>query len=99
MPHAREDHQGRRAFGRARGGLPFPGYVIESFWIARDGTAVFSLTRLSSNLYAIEIDAGGESPEPRQLTFDDVVNTYPAYGPGGRIAFHQEGAGRPSPRG
>ena len=75
--------------------LPFPGYVIESLSIARDGTAVFSLTRLSSNLYAIEIDAGGESPEPRQLTFDDVVNTYPAYGPGGRIAFHQEGAGRP----
>jgi Tol biopolymer transport system component/DNA-binding winged helix-turn-helix (wHTH) protein len=76
--------------------LALPGYVARSFDVARDSTAVFSLTRLSTNLFALDLDAAGHAGPPRQLTFDDVVNTYPDYGPGGRVCFHQEGGGRPA---
>jgi Tol biopolymer transport system component/DNA-binding winged helix-turn-helix (wHTH) protein len=76
--------------------IPFPGYVVRSFSISRDLTAVFQLTRLSSNLFAVDLDAAGDAGPARPLTFDDVVNTYPDYGPDGRLAFHQEGAGRPA---
>ncbi len=81
--------------------LPFPGDVIESFSIARDGTAVFSVDPpVGRTSTPSTIDAGGESPEPRQLTFDDVAqHATPTTAPAAASPFEQEGAGRPSPRG
>jgi Tol biopolymer transport system component len=74
--------------------LQFPGYAVSSFSIGRDLTAVFALYRNSANLYAVDLDAAGQATAPQQLTFDDATNTYPDYGPSGRIAFHQQGVSR-----
>jgi Tol biopolymer transport system component len=65
--------------------------------IARDGTALYHLNRLSVNLFAVDLDgSGGPAGPPRPLTFDEeAINRYPSYGPGGRVLYEQEAAGAP----
>lgn len=75
--------------------LPFQGYFVEGFSIAENGTAVFALLSLTVNLFAVAVDARGATAPPVPLTFDDAINTYPDYGPTGRIAYHQVVPGRP----
>jgi Tol biopolymer transport system component len=75
--------------------LTFHGEGVGTLSIAQDGTAVFSWTRLSVNLFAVDVDENGATEPPRQLTFDDGIMRYPDYGPDGRIAYEQEIAGRP----
>lgn len=77
--------------------LTFQGEGVERLSIARNGTAVYLLNRLSVNLFAIDLDAsGGAAGEPRPLTSDeDAINRYPAYGRDGRIAWEQAAAGGP----
>ena len=75
--------------------LPFHGEGVGTLSIARNGTAVFSWTRLSVNLLAVDVDESGATGPPRQLTFDDGIMRYPDYSPDGRIAYEQEVAGRP----
>jgi Tol biopolymer transport system component len=73
--------------------LQFPGYSVYGFSIGHDLTAAFSLNRVSANLHAVDLD-GGRASAPRQLTFDDAVNSYPDYSATGRISFDQHGASR-----
>ena len=75
--------------------LPFHGEGVGTPSIARDGTAVFCWTRLAVNLFAVDLDEHGAVGPPRQLSFDDGIMRYPAYGSDGRIAYEQEVAGRP----
>ncbi len=73
----------------------FHGEGIGALSIARNGTAVFSWTRLAVNLFAVDLGEAGALGPPRQLTFDEGIMRYPDYGPDGRVAFEQEVAGRP----
>jgi Tol biopolymer transport system component/DNA-binding winged helix-turn-helix (wHTH) protein len=74
----------------------FAGNFVGRFSIARDGTAVLSLFRAASNLWAVEISADpGALPAPVALTANDVRNSYPSQSSAGRIAFHQFAAGQP----
>jgi Tol biopolymer transport system component len=75
--------------------LRFHGEGLGTLSIAKNGTAVFSWMRLSANLFAVDVDEGGATGPPRQLTFDDGIMRYPDYGPAGRVAYEQEVAGRP----
>lgn len=83
------------AIGAPETVLHFQGEGVGSLSIARNGTAVFSWTRLAVNLFAVDVDECGAVRAPRQLTFDDGIMRYPDYGPDGRIAYEQEVAGRP----
>ena len=73
----------------------FPGKSVSGVSMARDGTAVLSLNEGSTNLFAVDVDAGVAITPPIQLTSDDVLNTMPDYGPNGRIAYEQQVVGRP----
>ncbi|HET7745971.1 MAG TPA: winged helix-turn-helix domain-containing protein [Vicinamibacteria bacterium] len=88
---------GGTAAGKPEVILRLPGFAADRLSIARDGTAVFAASRLSVNLFGMPVGADGAAGAPVQLTDDeDAVNSYPAYGPGGRIAFEQTAAGRPT---
>jgi Tol biopolymer transport system component/DNA-binding winged helix-turn-helix (wHTH) protein len=87
--------------GRADGDperlLTFQGEGAWGLSIARNGTAIYLWSRLSVNLFAIDVDAEGVAGPPRQLTFDEgAINRYPDYAPTGRIAYEQVMAGRPT---
>jgi Tol biopolymer transport system component/DNA-binding winged helix-turn-helix (wHTH) protein len=82
------------AVGRPHVVLAFPGHSAEGFAIARDGTTVVSLKQVTSNLFAVDLD-GDAARAPIQLTRDDAQNSFPAYGPSGRILYEQQAAGRP----
>jgi Tol biopolymer transport system component len=75
--------------------LSFSGKSVSGVSMARDGTAVLSLNEGSTNLFAVDVDAGVAITIPVQLTSDDVLNTLPDYGPHGRIAYEQQVVGRP----
>lgn len=75
--------------------LSFPGKSVGGISMARDGTAVLSLSEGSTNLFAVDVEGGAAITAPVQLTSDDVLNTQPDYGPNGRIAYEQQVVGRP----
>lgn len=88
---------GGRAEGDPERVLAFQGGGIQSLSIARTGAAVFLWSRLSVNLFAIDLGPGGAVGQPRQLTFDDdATNRYPHLGPDGRVVYEQAVTGRPT---
>ncbi len=77
--------------------LTFQGEGVNSLSVARNGMATYVLSRLSVNLFALDLDASGNAAGlPRPLTTDeDALNRYPDFGPDGSLAWEQVVAGRP----
>jgi Tol biopolymer transport system component/DNA-binding winged helix-turn-helix (wHTH) protein len=76
--------------------FPFTGgNTPAGFGIARDGTAIVSLSHDTSNLFALGLGGDHSPTDLVQLTHDDAQNVYPEFGPSGRILYQQEVTGRP----
>jgi hypothetical protein len=68
--------------------LSFPGKSVNGVSLARDATAVLSLNEGSTNLFAVDVDAGVAITPPVRLTSDHVI--YPVWSPSGnRIVFER----------
>jgi Tol biopolymer transport system component/DNA-binding winged helix-turn-helix (wHTH) protein len=77
---------------------PFAPGLVDAFSIARDGTAVVSVTSDEWNIWTVDVVEDGASDgqrEPRRLTNEVVRLGRPDYSPDGRIAYLQWTPGRP----